>query len=143
MAWNCKAPANPSGMTVVSGSASAQTSGSHLNVTAGNGAVLQWNSFNIGPGQTTTFIQPSANSVVLNTIGGSSPSQIWGHLTANGTVVLANAYGFYFGPNSMIKVGGNFIATTAPLPPDLGLGASWQFTVPPPAASRSAMPVRP
>lgn len=135
MAWICKAPANPSGMTVVSGSASAQTSGSHLNVTAGNGAVLQWNSFNIGPGQTTTFIQPSANSVVLNTIGGSSPSQIWGHLTANGTVVLANAYGFYFGPNSMIKVGGNFVATTSPLPPDLGLGSSWEFTVPPPAAS--------
>jgi filamentous hemagglutinin family protein len=122
-------------MTVVSGSASAQSSGSRLNITAGNGAVLQWSSFNIGPGQTTTFIQPSANSVVLNTIGGSSPSQIWGHLTANGTVVLANAYGFYFGPNSMIKVGGNFVATTAPLPPDLGLGASWQFTVPPPAAS--------
>ncbi len=134
-AWTCEAAANPNGMTVVAGSATAQTSGSHLNITAGNGAVVHWNSFNIKPGETTSFIQPSANSIVLNTIGGTSPSQIWGHLTANGTVILANAFGFYFGPNSMIKVGGHFIATTAPLPPDFGAGSTWQFTVPPPSAS--------
>jgi filamentous hemagglutinin family protein len=133
--WNWNGFANPSGLTVISGSASAQSSGAHLNITAGNDAVLHWNSFNIGKGQTTSFLQPSADSIVLNTIGGASPSQIWGHLTANGTVILANAYGFYFGPHSMIKVGGDFIATTAPLPPDFGAGASWQFTVPPPAAS--------
>ena len=66
-------------------------------------------------GETTTFIQPSANSVVFNEIGGANPSQIFGNLNANGTVILANANGFYFGPNSMIKVGGSFIATTAPL----------------------------
>jgi filamentous hemagglutinin family protein len=133
--WNWNSLANPSGMTVVSGSATATSSGSHLNVTAGNGAVLHWNSFNIGKGQTTTFLQPSANSIVLNTIGGTTPSQIWGHLTANGTVILVNSYGFYFGPHSMIKVGGDFVATTGSLRPDLGAGSSWTFTVPPPAAS--------
>lgn len=127
--------ANPTGLQVVSGSASVQTHGSQLNVTTSPLAILNWNSFNIQRGETTTFLQPSANSVVLNTIGGNSPSQIWGRLTANGTVILANASGFYFGPNSMIKVGGNFIATSAPLPSDPGASSSWEFTGMPPLAS--------
>jgi large exoprotein involved in heme utilization and adhesion len=63
------------------------------------------------------------------------PSQIFGNLNANGTVILANANGFYFGPNSMISVGGSFIATTAPLTPDFGAGSAWTFTGMPPLAS--------
>ena len=127
--------ANPTGMTVVSGSATAQQNGSQLNVTTSQSAFLNWSSFNIQQGETTTFIQPSANSVVLNEIGGANPSQIFGNLNANGTVILANANGFYFGPNSMIKVGGSFIATTAPLTPDFGAGSAWTFTGMPPLAS--------
>jgi filamentous hemagglutinin family protein len=121
-------------MTVRSGTASTQTSGPTLTVNTGPVTVLNWGSFNIQSGERTTFVQPSANSVVFNVIGGGRPSQIFGTLTANGTVVLANSQGFYFGPNSMIKVGGNFIATTAPLPPDLGIGSGWQFTGMPPLA---------
>lgn len=126
--------ANPQGMTVVSGSASAQISGSQLNVTVGQFTVLNWNSFNIQAGETTSFLQPSGNSLVYNNIGSANPSQIWGNLTANGTVILANANGLYFGPNSMVKIGGSFIATTAPLPPDFGAGSAWQFTGMPPLA---------
>jgi filamentous hemagglutinin family protein len=127
--------ANPTGMTVRLGTATAQTSGAQLNLTVSQAAFLNWSSFNIQAGETTTFIQPSANSVVLNEIGGASPSQIFGNLNANGTVILANANGFYFGPNSMIKVGGDFIATTAPITPDFGSGSSWTFTGMPPLAS--------
>jgi len=127
--------ANPTGMTVRLGTATAQTSGAQLNLTVSQAAFLNWSSFNIQPGETTTFIQPSANSVVLNEIGGASPSQIFGNLSANGTVILANANGFYFGPNSMIKIGGDFIATTAPITPDFGSGSSWTFTGMPPLKS--------
>ena len=127
--------ANPTGMTVASGSGSAQQAGSQLNVTVSQTAILNWSSFNIKSGETTTFIQPSANSVVFNEIGGANPSQIFGNLNANGTVILANANGFYFGPNSMISVGGSFIATTAPITPDFGSGSTWQFTGMPPLAS--------
>ncbi len=129
-----RAGANPQGMKLVSGSASAQSTGAQFNVTVGQATFLNWDSFNIQPGETTTFIQPTANSVVFNNIGGASPSQIWGHLTANGTVILANSSGFYFGPNSMVKIGGSFLATTAPLRPDFGADAAWQFTGPPPLA---------
>jgi len=127
--------ANPTGMTVVSGSGSARPTGSQLNVAVSQLAVLNWNSFNIRPGETTTFLQPSANSVVFNQIGGANPSQIFGNLNANGTVILANANGFYFGPHSMISVGGSFIATTSPITPDFGAGSAWQFTGMPPLAS--------
>ncbi len=126
--------ANPTGMNVGSGSAVAQNIGSQLNVTVSQTAILNWNSFNIAAGETTTFLQPSANSVVFNEIGGRNPSQILGNLNANGTVILANANGFYFGNGSVIKVGGSFIATTAGLPPDFGTGAAWQFTGMPPLA---------
>ncbi|MFO1475627.1 MAG: filamentous hemagglutinin N-terminal domain-containing protein [Verrucomicrobiota bacterium] len=127
--------ANPGGMTVISGSGNAVSSGAQLDVAVGQSTILNWSSFNIQSGETTTFLQPSANSVVLNTISGVAPSQIWGHLNANGTVILANANGFYFGPNSVVNVGGNFVATTAPLPPDPGSGAAWSFTGMPPLAS--------
>ncbi|HVU26215.1 MAG TPA: filamentous hemagglutinin N-terminal domain-containing protein [Verrucomicrobiae bacterium] len=127
--------ANPTGMSVASGSATARQNGSQLNITTSQSAFLNWSSFNIQAGETTTFIQPSANSVVVNAIGGASPSQIFGNLNANGTVILANANGFYFGPNSLVKVGGSFIATTAPLTPDFGAGSAWQFTGMPPLAS--------
>ena len=127
--------ANPTGLRVGSGSASGQQLGSQLNVTVSQTAVLNWSSFNIAAGETTSFLQPSANSVVLNIIGGANPSQIFGSLNANGTVILENANGFYFGPNSMIKVGGSFIATTAPIIPDFGSGAAWQFSGMPPLAS--------
>jgi filamentous hemagglutinin family protein len=127
--------ANPNGMTVRSGAATSQTSGSVLTVNTSPLTLLTWSSFNIQPGETTSFVQPSANSVVFNIIDSSSPSQIFGSLNANGTVVLANSHGFYFGPSSMIAVGGNFIATTAPLAPDFGLGSGWQFSGMPPLAS--------
>jgi len=127
--------ANPNGMIVRSGTATSQTSGPVLTVKTGPLTLLNWNSFNIQPGETTSFVQPSANSVVFNFIGDARPSQIFGNLTANGSVILANSHGFYFGPNSMIAVGGNFIATTAPLAPDSGLGSSWQFSGMPPLAS--------
>ena len=127
--------ANPSGLSVGLGSATAQQVGSQLNVTVSQLTILNWQSFNIGAGQTTTFLQPSANSIVFNQIGGANPSQILGNLNANGTVILANANGFYFGNGSVVKVGGSFIATTAALPPDFGTAAGWQFTGMPPLAS--------
>jgi filamentous hemagglutinin family protein len=127
--------ANPGGMTVSLGSATAQQLGSQLNVTVSQLAILNWNSFNIGAGETTSFLQPSSSSIVFNIIGSANPSQIFGNLNANGTVILENANGFYFGPNSMIKVGGSFLATTAPLSPDSGSGAAWEFSGMPPLAS--------
>ncbi len=126
---------NPVGMTVAHGTATAAQNGSQLNITASQNAVINWQSFNIGSGETTTFHQPSSISVVWNRIYDANPSQIWGTLNANGFVVLMNQNGFYFGPNCSVNVGG-FVAAAAAVtpPPAAGGGAVWSYQGPPPTA---------
>jgi filamentous hemagglutinin family protein len=126
--------ANPAGMTVQRGRATSSTSGAQLTVNAGNNAVLNWQSFNIAAGETTTFNQPSAGSIVWNRIGGQSASQIYGTLQANGVVILLNSSGFYFGPDSYVSTAGLVVSTANCLPPQ-NSGGSWEFNGPPPLAS--------
>jgi filamentous hemagglutinin family protein len=127
--------ANPTGMTVQSGTASAAANGSTLTVTTSQNAFLNWQTFNIAAGETTTFNQPSAYSVVINNIHDANASQIYGTLQANGIVVLINASGFYFGPNSFVKTGGLVLSTANCIPPQSNGGGSWVFNGPPPLAS--------
>ena len=129
-----QASANPTGMTVQSGSASAAVTGSQLTVTTSPLAVLNWQSFNIASTETTIFNQPSASSIVINNIHDANASQIYGSLQANGMVVLMNQYGFYFGPNAFIKTGGLIVSTANCVPPQTR-GGSWEFDGPPPLAS--------
>ena len=104
--------ANPTGMTVHGGSATATSSGSQLTVTTtSQRRSLNWQSFNIAAGETTIFNQPSATSIVWNRINDQNPSQIYGSLQANGIVVLLNSSGFYFGPNSFVSAAGLVVST--------------------------------
>jgi filamentous hemagglutinin family protein len=128
------APANPTGGTVSQGKASFNTSGSQLTINTSANTFINWSSFNIGAGETTTFVQPSASSVVWNQINGGSPSQILGNLNANGYVILQNQSGFYVGGSAAINTHG-LIMTTAPTPaPNLSGGGAWSFNAPPPSA---------
>ncbi len=129
-----QAMANPTGMTVQSGSASLSASGSRLTVTTSQSVFLNWQSFNIAAGETTVFNQPSAYSVAINNIHDANASQIYGTLQANGLIVLMNASGFYFGPNSFIQTGGLIVSTANCIPPQ-NSGGSWEFNGPPPLAS--------
>jgi len=95
--------ANPTGLTVGSGTATINQSGSQFTITVSQNAFLNWNTFNIAAGETTIFQQPSASSVVWNRVNDPNPSQIFGNLQANGVVVLLNSSGFYFGPNSFVS----------------------------------------
>jgi len=136
LAWPfCLLPAqaNPTGGTVAQGSASFNTSGSQftINQTSAS-AFINWSSFNIGAGETTTFVQPSASSVAWNQINDANLSQILGNLNANGYVVLQNPNGFYVGGQASISTHG-LVMTTAPTP-SLSSGGAWQFDTPPPAA---------
>ena len=51
------APANPTGLTVSSGAASVNQSGSQLTITASQNAFLNWNTFNIAAGETTVTVR--------------------------------------------------------------------------------------
>lgn len=103
--------ANPTGGVVVSGSATMTSSGNTLSITNTPGAVLNWQQFNIDKGQTTQFVQQSAQSTVLNRVVGNNPSQILGTLRSNGQVFLINPFGIMFGVGSVVDVNG-LIAST-------------------------------
>ena len=126
--------ANPRGGSVAQGSASFSSSGSQMTVTTSSQTFINWQSFNIGVGETTTFVQPSSSSLVWNRINDSNPSQILGTLNANGYVVLQNQSGFYVGGQAAINTHG-LLMTTSPIPmPSLTGGGAWQFDALPPLA---------
>ena len=138
LAWQyCEplAEANPTGGTVAQGAATISSSGSQTTVTTTTAnAYINWQSFNIGAGETTTFAEPSATSVVWNNVGGASPSSILGSINANGYVILQNQNGFAVGGSAVINAHG-LVMTTAPTPePELSGGGAWSFNAPPPAA---------
>lgn len=130
-----RACANPTGGTVAQGSATFSSSGSTFNINQSSGnAVINWQSFNIGAGETVNFNQPSATSVTWNQINDPNPSQILGSLNANGYIILQNASGFVVGGQASINVHG-LVMTTASTPViNFSSGDPWSFDTPPPTA---------
>jgi filamentous hemagglutinin family protein len=103
---------NPVGATVTTGSASIAISSNQTQIDQkSEDVVIDWSSFNIGAGQTTRYVQPNAQAIAVNRIGGNSASQILGTLDANGRIVLINGNGMLFGKGSQVNVG-SLVATS-------------------------------
>ena len=107
------AVALPEGANLVVGQATVSTpSANAMVVTQGSDkAILNWQAFNIGVGQSMQFVQPNAASVALNRVVGANPSSIYGSLNANGQVFLINPTGVMFAPGAQVDVGG-LVAST-------------------------------
>jgi filamentous hemagglutinin family protein len=106
------ASANPQGAQVVSGTASfSAPDPSTLQITNSPGAILNWQSFNIGPHETTQFIQQSAQSAVLNRVTGPGASTLLGNLLSNGRVFLINQAGILIGENAVVDTAGLVLST--------------------------------
>lgn len=102
----------PSGMLVVSGEAKTQvTKPNQLEIKTSQQAILQWKNFSIEKKETVRFLQPSSTSAILNRVKGSSPSHIFGQLSANGKVYLINPNGIVFGKDAIIQAA-DFLAST-------------------------------
>ena len=110
--WGLSAWALPQGATVVNGQVAIQqpTPGTQV-INASNGAIIHWQQFSIGRGETTQFVQPSSASAVLNRVVGSDPSSLLGQLRANGQVFLINPNGIVIGGAARIDTN-SFIAST-------------------------------
>ncbi len=124
------AQANPAGAVVVQGQATLQTQGNKLTVTNTPGAILNWQQFSIGAGETTYFQQQSAASTVLNRVQAQNPalkSQIDGTLGSNGRVFLINPNGVVFGAGSVIDTQG-FVASTLSLRDEDFKAGKFRFT---------------
>jgi filamentous hemagglutinin family protein len=129
-----RAAANPQGATVTQGTATVSTHGQQTTVTTSAISVINWQSFNIGANETTTFIQPSSSSIVWNRVNDPNPSQIFGTLQANGFVVLQNQSGIFLGPHSFVSTAGLLLTTSPTMPADFSSAGMWQFNTPPPTA---------
>ena len=108
------AVALPTGASIESGGVSMNTPTSKdlvINQTTDR-AIINWQNFDILHGESTRFNQPNANAVALNRIGGGSPSQILGTLSANGKLILVNPNGVFFGSGAQVDVAG-LVATSA------------------------------
>ena len=103
----------PTGNQTVAGNATVTTSTpSSMVINQGSqNAVINWQGFGIGNGESVVFKQPNASAVALNRVLGNNPSEIYGSLSANGQVFLVNPNGILFGPTASIDVGG-LVAST-------------------------------
>ena len=73
----------------------------------GNAVMLNWQSFNIGRGNSVHFDQSSAAMRAINVVAPGGPrSEIDGSLTAKGQVFIFNQAGILFGANAQVDVGG-------------------------------------
>ncbi|HTQ52353.1 MAG TPA: filamentous hemagglutinin N-terminal domain-containing protein [Candidatus Acidoferrales bacterium] len=130
--------ANPTSGSVSQGAATINGMGTSqvtINQTSAN-ALINWQTFNIVPGETTTFNQPSSSSVTWNYIGDPNPngSSINGTINANGYVILQNPNGISVGGQATITAHG-LVLTTASTPAlNLSSGGPWSFNAPPPSA---------
>src|SRR3990167_11401689 len=104
-----------------------QTPGSTVVNQTSDKAIINWQSFNIGPNESTHFQQP-AGGIALNRISPTQgASEIYGRLTATGQIILINPAGIYFGPSAYVDVGG-LIPTTANITDQNFMNGIYQFS---------------
>lgn len=105
--------ANPMDPTVVAGDVDIAGLGSSLVVIDNNSnrAIIDWDSFSIGLGETTRINQLGAGAAILNRVTGSNLTEIYGTLSSNGQVYLINENGIIVGADGVIDTSG-FVAST-------------------------------
>ena len=89
-------------------------------------AAIDWNNFYVGRDASVTFQQPNQSAVILNRVVGTSPSEIFGRVSANGQVFIVNPGGVYFSPTASVNVGG-LVATTHNIAPSDFMAGSTTF----------------
>nr|WP_198982496.1 filamentous hemagglutinin N-terminal domain-containing protein [Herbaspirillum sp. ASV7] len=102
----------PTGWSVINGNVTFTQNGTTLNINQlSPQAIAGFVSFSIGSGAAVNISQPSSAAALLAKVSGGDISQIYGRLSANGTVVLFNPNGVVVGPSGTIDAG-RFIATS-------------------------------
>ena len=124
--------AGPNNGNVVGGAATIQGQGT-ANVTVNQStqnAIINWQTFNIGSGETTKIYMPNSSSTQLDRVtGGQGPSQILGTLYSNGKVFLVNPDGILFGMGARINVG-SLVATTNDIANNDFMAGRYNFSIP-------------
>ncbi|WP_347989758.1 filamentous hemagglutinin N-terminal domain-containing protein [Methylomonas sp. AM2-LC] len=97
---------------VTSGNAQIVQSGTATNITQHTSeAVINWQGFSVGSGESVNFYQPDSSSITLNRVLGNERSVIDGALNANGQIFLINSNGILFTKGSSVNAAG-LVAST-------------------------------
>jgi filamentous hemagglutinin family protein len=94
--------AAPRGEQVVRGQVDFQRQGDLTLITASDGSIIHYHSFDILEGETVRFVQPDELARVLNRDLGPDPTRIDGSLLANGQVYILNPAGIFFGAQAVV-----------------------------------------
>lgn len=108
----CAASAAPSGGDVVGGQVTIQQQAEVTNITqSSQRAAIDWTSFDVAKNETVNFLQPNADAALLNRVVGSSTSQIFGNMNANGHIYIVNSNGINIYDSANINVNGLHLST--------------------------------
>lgn len=123
-------PANvyalPAGAENQYGQAAFQTIGNHLAITQTTKQLItNWQSFGIAGNESVQLLQP-AQGVALFRVVGSESSQIFGSLSATGSLFLINPNGVLFGQSAQVDVG-SLVATNMNISNTNFLNGRYQF----------------
>jgi fibronectin-binding autotransporter adhesin len=99
-----RAVAGPEGATVIRGDVSITRNGAETLIRAGRDSIINYRNFDIGASETVRFMQPDAQSRVLNRIYSAAPTRIDGSLLANGRVYIVNPAGVMFSGSARVDV---------------------------------------
>src|ERR1700709_704758 len=128
LAFAAPACAQVTGGNVVAGSATIGGSdGATIVNQASHGAIIDWQRFDVGTGQSVRFNHPDAGAMTLNRVLATDPSRIDGSITANGRIFIINPNGVLFGAGAQIQVGG-LVVSTADIDNDDFMGGNYRFT---------------
>ncbi len=119
----------PTNGQIVGGAAAGNiaTSGNAMTVTQNQQRmVANWDSYSIGSNASVHYQQP-AGGVALNRVTGTAPSEIFGKLSATGSVFLINPNGVMFGASAQVNVG-SLVATTMKMNDSDFMAGSYKFT---------------
>src|SRR5580704_12166665 len=119
----------PTGGTVTTGTATiVQPNATTLNINqSSNQAIINWNTFSVGRGDTVNFNQPGAASSTLNRVLSSTPSWIAGTINAPGTVLLINPNGIEITRSGVVNTG-SFVASTLNIKDSDYLSGNYSFS---------------
>ncbi len=122
-----QAQALPMGEQVQAGNANFVRDAQSLNINqTSQQAIVNWQSFGIAANEAVRLYQPN-QGVALFRVVGSDPSQIFGSLSATGSLFLTNPNGVLFAPGSQVNVG-NLLATTMQISDQDFLAKHYQFS---------------
>ena len=103
----------PSGGSIAAGSATISATSTATTITqASQNAVINWQSFSVGAGNSVVFNLANAGGATLNRVTGTATTTIAGQITSNGSVYIVNPNGIAITASGSVQTGGGFVAST-------------------------------